>query len=304
MVKKEDIWENFGRLISSMFAGAILAKLIVILAKLQETERGDLLISQAIMSISTFIAGPLLYWYIFEKKTIRHFLTGEQRYVQFLLLTAGLSLVAVVVNTFFGYWNSQFKFPSWLAGLEPWAKALHEAVQKPINLLTVVFSWKDLLMGLIIIAGLPAIGEELLFRGILQPLIARKTHDIHVAIWGSALVFSAIHLQIYSFLPRLLVGALFGYLYAWTQNLVYPIVAHFLNNSFGLFLLFMMQHTSYQFLRQKFLPIPFLFICTLIGTILIVLIYKQTRYLHPEQPINSQGKRSKKIKRKNYRNFR
>ena len=66
-------------------------------------------------------------------------------------------------------------------------------------------------LGLLVIALLPAIGEELVFRGILQRELWRGTLNIHVAIWVSAAIFSAIHMQFYGFVPRLLLGALFGY---------------------------------------------------------------------------------------------
>lgn len=281
-----------------MWIGVIIGQLIIYvlltsplhIISATANYRQFLLISQAVMATSIFIVGPLGYWYLVEKKPIRHFLAGEQRYGRFILLTTALILVAMLANTFFVYWNLQLKFPSWLAEFERWAQAKEEALKKLTSLLTTFSSWKDLGIAIIAIGAIPAIGEELVFRGILQPMFARHTHHIHVAIWGSAFIFSAIHLQIYGFVPRLLLGALFGYLYAWTQNLAYPIIAHFLNNSLTLILLFMQQHTTHQFSEeQQLLPLPLLVTCTLIGMLLIIHIYKQTRYLHhrPTNELNS-----------------
>ena len=91
-----------------------------------------------------------------------------------------------------------------------------------------------LFLNIVLIALLPAIGEELVFRGIIQKLFARWTKNIHWGIWISAAVFSAIHFQFYGFLPRMLYGALFGYLLVWTGSIWVPIIAHFFNNAMAL----------------------------------------------------------------------
>jgi membrane protease YdiL (CAAX protease family) len=76
--------------------------------------------------------------------------------------------------------------------------------------------------------------EEIAFRGVLQPLMARITKNIHVAIWLTAAIFSLIHFQFYGFIPRLLLGALFGYLAIWTGTLWAPMLAHFAHNAVSL----------------------------------------------------------------------
>ena len=84
---------------------------------------------------------------------------------------------------------------------------------------------------LLSVAGLPAIFEELSFRGVLQPLLVRATGS---AFWGialTAIVFSAIHFQFYGFLPRVLLGALFGWLAHRSGSLIPGMAAHFANNA-------------------------------------------------------------------------
>jgi uncharacterized protein len=80
------------------------------------------------------------------------------------------------------------------------------------------------------VAIIPAIAEELTFRGVFQPLLARWTGNVHVAIWGSAFLFSFIHFQFFGFLPRLLLGAMLGYLVWWSGSLWPAIWTHFANN--------------------------------------------------------------------------
>ena len=87
------------------------------------------------------------------------------------------------------------------------------------------------LASLLILAFIPAIGEELMFRGVIMKLFTRITNNIHLGIWLTAIVFALLHLQILHFLPIVFMGALFGYLLIWTGNIWIPILAHLLNNA-------------------------------------------------------------------------
>jgi len=75
------------------------------------------------------------------------------------------------------------------------------------------------------------LGEELLFRGVVQRILTEMTRNHHWGIWLSAALFSALHLQFFGFIPRLLLGAIFGYLLVWSGSLWLPILAHFVNNA-------------------------------------------------------------------------
>jgi membrane protease YdiL (CAAX protease family) len=87
------------------------------------------------------------------------------------------------------------------------------------------------------IAIIPAVCEELVFRGVIMPLLAKMTRNIHVAIWITAMLFSLIHAQFYGFLPRMIMGALLGYFVIWSGSLWTSIFAHFVNNA-SAFLMF------------------------------------------------------------------
>ncbi len=96
------------------------------------------------------------------------------------------------------------------------------------------------------IALLPALGEELLFRGVAQRLLANWSGNAHVAVWVAAILFSAIHMQFLGFVPRLCMGAALGYLFLWSGNRWYPIIAHFANNAMAVVIVYMQQHGSSQ----------------------------------------------------------
>jgi hypothetical protein len=83
---------------------------------------------------------------------------------------------------------------------------------------------------IITVALIPAICEELVFRGVVQPLVARSTKRIHLAVWFTAFLFSFIHFQFYGFIPRLILGAMLGYLVIWSGSIWTAVLGHFANN--------------------------------------------------------------------------
>lgn len=121
--------------------------------------------------------------------------------------------------------------PSFLSEVEVWMRAKEDNAMNITTQLLQMESGRDLLINIFIIGVIPAIGEELIFRGLIQQSINYGKSNYHLGIWASAFLFSAIHLQFYGFIPRLLLGALFGYLFYWSASLWIPIFAHFVNNS-------------------------------------------------------------------------
>jgi len=103
-----------------------------------------------------------------------------------------------------------------------------------------------MLFGVLIVAVIPAIGEELVFRGVLQQELMRWARNPHVGIWVASFVFGAIHLQFYGFFPRMALGIVLGYLYYWSGNIWVPILGHFLNNGFTVFMLYLQQRGAIE----------------------------------------------------------
>lgn len=156
-----------------------------------------------------------------------------------LPLALVITITFMGVNSIFVDWNANFTFPEFLKGFEEWARAYEEQGEKMTKFLTDFSSVSELFIALMIIAVFPAIAEEYVFRGLVQKKLFEGTKNIHVAIWVSAILFSAIHLQFFGFVPRMLLGALFGYLYFWSGNFWVPVVAHFTNNGFTLIMIYL-----------------------------------------------------------------
>ena len=141
----------------------------------------------------------------------------------------------------------------------------------------------DLLVAMLVIAVLPAIGEELVFRGLIQNELYRGTKNIHVAIWVAAILFSAIHFQFFGFVPRLLLGALFGYLYYWSRNLWIPILAHFVNNGLSVLVMYFYQRGSFEYDLENPESVP-LNAVIISGVVTIGLLYYLYQYFQAHKP--------------------
>jgi membrane protease YdiL (CAAX protease family) len=91
-----------------------------------------------------------------------------------------------------------------------------------------------MLLGFLVISLIAGLSEEFFFRKMLQPRIISLTGNHHAGIWITAFIFSAIHLQFFGLIPRMALGALFGYYFCWTGNIWLPVLAHALNNALTL----------------------------------------------------------------------
>ncbi|MDE6693817.1 MAG: CPBP family intramembrane metalloprotease [Muribaculaceae bacterium] len=89
----------------------------------------------------------------------------------------------------------------------------------------------NLIVSVLIVGVLAGLSEEIFFRGGLQRLLVTGGVNHHVAIWTTAFFFSMLHMQFFGLVPRMLLGAFFGYLLYWTGSLWIPILLHALNNS-------------------------------------------------------------------------
>lgn len=142
-----------------------------------------------------------------------------------------LAFCILPINGITGEINSAMKFPEWLSGLEEWMRLKEDEAAGLIGLLIPDDSAGVMFLNMFIIAIIPAISEELFFRGVLQRIFYGFFRSPHTAIWVTAILFSAVHLQFYGFIPRLILGLSFGYLYYWGRTLWLPVIAHFVNNA-------------------------------------------------------------------------
>ena len=134
-----------------------------------------------------------------------------------------MSLVLLPIVWILADWNEGWKLPEVLAGLDEWMRRMDEQNSELVKLMSRDSRIGILLINIFVMAMLPAVGEELMFRGTVQPFLQKWTKSPHWAIWITAFIFSATHFQISGFIPRMLIGAYLGYLCYWSGSLWLPI---------------------------------------------------------------------------------
>ena len=197
-------------------------------------------IIQGITTLVGFIAIPWIYLQKVGIHPLSHFFP-HKIVPRALVLTSVIVVCFMVVNAPFIEWNANVKLPEFLSSFEQWASRNEDLFKRLTKYLTLFDSPLEFLLGMVVIAVIPAIGEELFFRGLIQNQFHFLFKNIHWAIWITAVIFSAFHLQFYGLVPRMLLGVLFGYLYFWSRNLLVPIIAHFVNNGFTVILVYLNQ---------------------------------------------------------------
>lgn len=203
-----------------------------------------LLIMQAGGTLFGFILAPLLHLKLIDQRRESGWFHSKYLDMALLAIVFLIMIAFMMANSIVIDWNMNLDFGKFSTTFEEWARAKEEQLRELTEYLTKFDDIGGLFTGLIVIAVLPAIGEEIVFRGVLQRKFYHITSSHHMAIWIAAIFFSAIHLQFYGFFPRLLLGALFGYIYYWSGNLWYPIFAHFVNNGFTLVMLYLYQQKA------------------------------------------------------------
>lgn len=185
---------------------------------------------QIFSSFGMFIVSALLFAK-FESNDWLAYLKLKDFSVLLFLLTILIMFSFVPILEWSNELNKSMKLPGFLKGIEDWMLRKELEVGNLTKQLLVMNSISVLLVNLLMFVVIPAFGEELIFRGCLQKIFKRLTGNYHIAIWITAIIFSAIHVQFYGFIPRMLLGALFGYLLVWSGSLWLPILAHFMNNA-------------------------------------------------------------------------
>ncbi len=186
----------------------------------------------------TFLIPSLVFaWIVFKKNLWSFFGFKNQLRTKWIFLSIILLFFLLPIIQVSYELNQSLPLPEWMKGM-----GLNIAERlEPIIRMNDPF---DLLLGILVIALLPALGEELLFRGILQQFGYQVFKRPLVSVMFTAIIFSVIHFQFEGFIPRFILGLYLGYLFLWTNNLLVPIIAHFIYNAFIMVLSYLSQEMS------------------------------------------------------------
>ncbi len=195
-------------------------------------------ISQALAVFFVFILPVLLFALFAREEKLGFLKLNKNPGFHSWLIALFICLASLPAVSLLQSWNAGMHFPESFSGIETWMKAKEDAASAITKAFLEDRSIASLLLNLFVIAIMAALSEELFFRGLIQRLFMENKINLHVAVWITAALFSAFHLQFFGFLPRLYLGALLGYLYAYSNNLWVPFIAHFMNNAFAVLVSF------------------------------------------------------------------
>ena len=199
---------------------------------------------QIIQSVFLFVIPPIVFAFFVTKKPGSWLKTNKGISWQTLILLFFLMMSMFPVSNFLAEINQSIQLPNFMSGIYHWMVQKEQALAVVTEQFLKADSIGEFTLNFVMIAIIPAIGEELLFRGVLQKLFSNWTKNVHWGIFITAFLFSAVHMQFLTFLPRFFLGVVFGYLLVWTQSLWVPILAHFFNNGLAVIVSYLSQKQS------------------------------------------------------------
>ena len=247
------------------------------------TSKVPLLIVQGVVSAGTFILIPGWIVKRYLHISLGEFFTIERNSYLPSLVTLILVFTFMGFNSFFIYWNMNMELPESMATFESMIRSMEDQLEILTKHLTSFDSFWQFLLGFIVIAIIPGVGEELLFRGLIQNTFDKIFKNPHLAIWLAAFLFGVFHFQFYGVIPRILLGALFGYLYYFSGHLGYAMFAHFLNNGFMIVMLYIFQSGWVDYDIETMDNDPNIWASLLSGVVSVALIWTFHKHFSSRQ---------------------
>lgn len=198
--------------------GLIVAAVLSSIVMMREQTPATLHIATLINDIIMFVIPPVICALLYTSRPAEYLcITTVPRPAPMLIAVATMICSIPMMNMIIE-WNESLSLPSSLASVESWMREAEQRAGDTIKILMGGDTAGSLVMSILTVGILAGFSEELFFRGGLQRLLVSGRINPHIAIWLTAFIFSAIHLQFFGFFPRLLLGAFFGYLLYWTKT--------------------------------------------------------------------------------------
>jgi membrane protease YdiL (CAAX protease family) len=172
------------------------------------------------------LAAPVFFAFVVTREPRDYLKAGFRFPWVLMLLVIVIMFVSTPLIEFLSNLNQKMVLPHFLY----WMRAKEDEAQKLTEAMLQMKTIWDMIKDVLLIGLLTAMVEEFMFRGVLQTIFTRWTKNTHAAVWITAILFSAFHMQFFGFLPRLMLGVLFGYFVAWSGSVWTSIWAHFINN--------------------------------------------------------------------------
>ncbi len=219
-------------LICTYIVGFVIASVALgVLMAVGSNKLAMMRIGIVVQDVFMLVAPAVLTAVLVTHRPVEMLSLGKFPRLQPLLLGILTLVVATPLMEGIVLWNQNITLPHSMAAFENFMRQLEEQAGGSVEFLLGPHTVGNLMVSILLVGVLTGFSEELFFRGALQRLLASTRMGSHAAIWIAAFVFSAVHLQFFGFVPRLLLGAFFGYLLLWSGSIWLPMIAHTLNNS-------------------------------------------------------------------------
>lgn len=235
-------WSQFFFFFFLFFMGLITGSFILVLftntEEMYQSTR-TMQMAQAIQTIFIFLVPALAFAYLCQNKPETYLKTEGNR--SLLLITLAVLLILVIqpfINCI-SYYNHQIVLPESMTSFDQWVKNGEAVAERTLKVLFADRSVYSLILNLLVIAVVAGLAEEFFFRGCLQQIIQKIVKNGHAAVWITAVIFSVVHFQFYGFVPRVLLGALLGYLFLWSGSIWVPVIVHTVHNAVNVILIHM-----------------------------------------------------------------
>ena len=218
--------------------GYVIGLLYAIISGNDIMSLNSLRFMQISSQIFTFVLPPILYAMLVKERPFKS-LGFSKSTILWLILGVAMMYTILPLNSIFTEWNANIKFPESLASFEKLMQDLQERATEVMAKFVNVDTIGGLIINLFMIAGLAALGEELLFRSVIQTSLIKICKNAHVGIFIASAIFSLFHMEFYGLLPRLVLGLLMGYMYYYSRSIWIPMAMHFANNGTIVFLYYL-----------------------------------------------------------------
>jgi len=222
---------------------------------------------------------PALYIY-FLKPDLKDFLSPQKDHLpEYFSIALLVFMASIPAMSWIIEWNKNLHLPANFNALEQSLAQLEKQLDDLTKIIVIYDSVPSFIACLVVVAILPAISEELVFRGIMQNEFYFIFRNPHIAIWLSAFFFSFLHFQFFGFVPRLLLGALFGYLYYWSGSIYTSMFLHFTNNTISLLTINFLQKKVISFDPDKAdnFPIPIVAVSVGLSAFFLFFYYRLSK---------------------------
>ena len=233
IIKKTTKFERLFILLALIIIGLILGTVIgfayVFITKSNPQDLNSLRFMQISSQLFTFVFPPIAYAFLVKNEPVKALGLKESN-ILWLLIGTAMIFAIMPFNSIISEWNANLTLPDSMSRLEYLMKQMQESATEMIEKFVSVDTIGGLILNLFMIAGLAALGEELLFRSIIQTSLIKICKNAHIGILIASAIFSFIHLEFYGFVPRLILGMLLGYMFYFSGSIWIPMLMHFLNN--------------------------------------------------------------------------